>query len=179
MARSLGERHPAAFLILVTGGFEVLSPVRARQAGVAGHLVKPFSPGTLRSLLFSELGDLLLLSETGASKDTNLQTTEQEHETEQNGVEISVPWPQVDVPPPPIGSQRHAALIPRDSNLPPVVLADPEIIRPELERLVSELLPEVVQSVLRHELVHSPRTREAVETAINEVLQRNRSRGEG
>ena len=64
-------------------------------------------------------------------------------------------------------------------DLPPVVLADPEIIRPELERLVSELLPEVVQSVLRHELVNSPRTREAVETAINEVLQRNRSRGEG
>ena len=63
LARTLGERHPAAFLVLVTGGFEVFSQARARQAGVSSHLVKPLPPGTLRSLLFNELGDLLQMAD--------------------------------------------------------------------------------------------------------------------
>ena len=168
LCRNLGERFPAAYLVLMTGGFEVFSQARARDAGVSGHLVKPFSPGTLRKLLMTELGSLL---EEGTTTDSPITP-----ESEESG---SMRWPQVDVPPPPLGSQRHATLLPRDQAAPPVVLTDPEILRPELERLVSELLPEVVQSVLRHELVHSPRTREVVEAAIADVLANRPSKGSG
>jgi hypothetical protein len=154
----------------MTGGFEVFSQARARDAGVSGHLVKPFAPGTLRKLLITELGPLLEES-AGHLPTQDLQD---------QAVEANAPamrWPQVDVPPPPLGSQRHATLLPRDHAAPPVVLTDPEVLRPELERLVTELLPEVVQAVLRHEMVHSPRTREVVEAAIAEVIANTGSKG--
>jgi CheY-like chemotaxis protein len=170
LSRSLGERFPAAYLILMTGGFEVFSQGRARDAGVSGHLVKPFSPGTLRQLLSTELGGLL--EPSAAPGDRAAERSSGQATPDEGGV---MQWPAVDVPPPPLGSQRHATLIPRDHAAPPVVLTNPEVLRPELERVVAELLPEVVQAVLRHEMVHSPRTREVVEAAVEAVLARRKS----
>ena len=105
-----------------------------------------FFAGTLRSLLFNELGDLLQMAAKSGTAKSNRQPRLVGH----RGRKRHHPLAAGRCSAAPIGSQRHAALIPRDPNPPPLALADPEIIRPELERLVSELLPEVVQAVLRH-----------------------------
>jgi hypothetical protein len=75
------------------------------------------------------------------------------------------------VPRPAITEERFASLLPRDYAELPVVAVDPAVVTPALERAVLEVLPEVVDSLLRNALQSSPAFRELVAAAVAESVQ--------
>jgi CheY-like chemotaxis protein len=167
-ARVVRDRWPAAALVLMTGGFEVYHRTRAAEAGVGAHLAKPFTVQRLRSCLEDLIGPM------GGDFD-------------EVPVAPTAPTPPVLAPPvaapapvaaapaplprPPITVERVATFLPRDFAELPLVRVDPAVIGPELERAVLEVLPEVVEAVLRQALTTSPAFRDLVAVAVEDAVR--------
>lgn len=156
LARSLRAVHPHVPVLLMTGGFEVYQRARAESAGVAGHIAKPFSAAALRQLVESTVGPLPTVAPAAAPA----------------VAEAPAPPPAPPaVPRPAATEERFASLLPRDYGELPVVAVDPAVVSPALERAVLEVLPEVVDSLLRNALQSSPAFRDLVAAAVAESVQ--------
>jgi hypothetical protein len=76
------------------------------------------------------------------------------------------------VPPsPPISEERLATFLPRDYQDVPLVQVDPDVVGPAVERAILEVLPEVVEAVLRHALGSSTAFRNLVSAAVDESVR--------
>jgi len=155
LARSLRSRSPSTSVFLMTGGFEVYNRSRAEECGVAGHLAKPFTVSAVRDAVLAVTGPL-------------------------DAARAPVPAPPVAVPhtpapppvaPPPVSAERVATFLPRDYKDVPVVAVDASVVGPALERAVMEVLPEVVEAVLRNALGTSPAFRSLVSVAVEEAVR--------
>lgn len=165
LAADLAAAHPTATVLLMTGGYEVYNKARAAAAGVAGHLAKPFTSAGLQELVASTLGPLPAAAPAEAPAPPVAAAP----------VEPEVPPPAPvaqEVPPhaPLTTPERIATILPRDYADVPVVAVDPEVVSPALERAVLEVLPEVVEAVLRQALQGSPAFRDLVSVAVSEAV---------
>ena len=186
LARSLLSEHPHAKIFLLSGGFEVYNRDRAEQAGVAGRISKPFSADGLRTRLEKILGPLKA-AEAAVSDDALpiRVPDEASHPPPTNGMSDVEALPEMltgsleplsDEPMPanyrpPGANERIAAIIPRDFRELPAPGASVEALKPALERAVMEVLPEVVEAVLRRALQTSPAFRDLVEVAVDEAVR--------
>jgi CheY-like chemotaxis protein len=73
---------------------------------------------------------------------------------------------------PPSGSERIATFLPRDYDELPRVAVDPAVVGPAIEQAILEVLPEVVETVLRRTLETSGALRTIVEAAVDEAVKR-------
>jgi hypothetical protein len=70
-----------------------------------------------------------------------------------------------------VGDERLASFLPRDWKALPPVRVDPAVVMPAVERAILEVLPEVVEVVLRQALATSPAFRDLVEAAVDEAVR--------
>jgi DNA-binding response OmpR family regulator len=82
---------------------------------------------------------------------------------------LGVPDPQYR---PPTSSERIATFLPRDYEELPRVAVDPAVVGPAVEQAILEVLPEVVETVLRRTLETSGTLREIVEAAVEEAVKK-------
>ena len=59
LAREVRDRHPAALVYLLAGGFDVLQPGQAEDAGLDGVISMPFTPAGLRARVEEAIGPIL------------------------------------------------------------------------------------------------------------------------
>jgi CheY-like chemotaxis protein len=74
---------------------------------------------------------------------------------------------------PPSASERVATFLPRDYDELPRVAVDPAVVGPALEQAILEVLPEVVETVLRRTLETSGPLRTLVEAAVEEAVRKH------
>ncbi len=167
LARELRERHPAAAVLLMAGGFEVYNQQRAEEAGVVGYLPKPFTAEKLLEQMESAIGPLpRRLEDSDEALPPLPRTALSPIEPE------TVPDAFVSRDPRPLASdERVATVLPRDYDSVPVVSVDPDVVGPALERAILEVLPEVVEAVLRNALDTSPSFRDLVNATVQEVTE--------
>ena len=164
LARDLRDDHPAALVFLMAGGFDVYDEDRASIAGVDGRISVPFTPASSRSRVEDALGPLPPMDDApynssgGWTEDT-----------------MPVPPPATPlgnaVPGAPVSDERLAVFLPRDFRAGEPVAVDPDVVGPGLERAVMEVLPEVVEGVLRSALTTSPSFRDLVEKAVAKAVE--------
>ena len=160
LARSLRSRFPATAVFLMTGGFEVYNRGRAEECGVVGHLAKPFTVSAVRDAVIAVTGPLDVASAPA-------------HAPPPAPPPVGVPETPAPPPvaPPPVAAERVATFLPRDYKDVPVVAVDAAVVGPALERAVMEVLPEVVEAVLRNALGTSPAFRSLVSVAVEEAVR--------
>jgi CheY-like chemotaxis protein len=171
LARLLRERQPAARVLLLTGGFEVLNRSRAEEAGVAGHIGKPFTVDALRTKVDELLSPPALDPQV-------LEPLPSEAALIDLPVEALVPL-AAESPAPvvipryeaPISHERVAAFLARDYKAMPLVSVDAAVVAPAIEKAILEVLPEVVEGVLRRSLITSPAFRDLVAGAVDEAIR--------
>lgn len=190
LARSLLSAHPDAKIFLLSGGFEVYNRDRAEQAGVVGRISKPFSSDGLRTRLEKVLGELRRSKRSTDPADAlPIKVPEEANPLEPLGEyppghgqaeplsemlpSALEPLSAESLPPysPPSSSERIASIIPRDFRELSAPGASVESLKPALERAVMEVLPEVVEVVLRRSLQTSPAFRDLVEVAVDEAVR--------
>lgn len=159
LTRSVVARCPGAVSFLLTGGFEVYNAARAAEAGVAGQIPKPFSVELLRDQVRSAL---------------QVGRPEEAPTTELDDLPVEIKLDALEEQrnySPPTGGERVATFLPRDYGEVPVVAVDPQVIGPAIERAILEVLPEVVDVVLRRVLQSSSSFRDLVEVAVDEAVR--------
>jgi CheY-like chemotaxis protein len=172
LARSVRERWPAASVLLMTGGFEVYNRGRAEEAGVNGHLTKPFSPAALKSAVEEAMGPLPLAvpappAPAPAPVAPPPPTLSPAPIPAPPRVELLDPSP----PSPPVSAERVATYLPRDHARLPRVAVDPDVVGPAMERAILEVLPEVVEAVLRSAVGSSVAFRDLVAAAVSDAVR--------
>ncbi len=158
LARSLRAKHPGAPVYLLSGGFEVYNADRAKDAGVAGHFAKPINAAALRAEVAPLLSAKSLESASAAPEDGP-------EEVQVEPVETVTSYA------PPTTGERLATFLPRDYAQVPLVRVDPAVVGPAMERAILEVLPEVVEVVLRRALHSSQSFRDLVETAVDDAVR--------
>jgi CheY-like chemotaxis protein len=197
LARDLRERFPAAAILLMTGGFEVYNRTRAEECGASGHLSKPFGAEAVRAAIEALTGPLeeaaggptpldvsaapllddAFASPFGASSSAppnNARTAEPDPFAPPATGQFAasaVPAGAVPDHPPLASDARVATILPRTYTEVPLVAVDPEIVGPAMERAVMEVLPEVVEALLRNALATSPAFRDLVTVAVEEAVR--------
>lgn len=166
LARSVKARQPAAAIFLITGGFEVYQAPRAEAAGVDGRMARPLAPDAVRKQLEGVLGPIT--AEPAMVSD--------EPEPMTMPLEAVEPVENAPAEPPrrtatPVGDERIASFIPRDWQQLPLVQVDPAVVGPAIERAILEVLPEVVEIVLRKALTSSRTFRDLVEVAVDDAVR--------
>ena len=166
LARSVKARQPAAAIFLITGGFEVYQAPRAEAAGVDGRMARPLAPDAVRKQLEGVLGPIT--AEPAMVSD--------EPEPMTMPLEAVEPVENAPAEPPrrtatPVGDERIASFIPRDWQQLPLVQVDPAGVGPAIERAILEVLPEVVEIVLRKALTSSRTFRDLVEVAVDDAVR--------
>lgn len=99
--------------------------------------------------------------------------TEPIHEV-RGAIPVEPAWQERAAPPEPRtapGDERLATFLPRDWKTYAPVRVDPSVVQPAMERAILEVLPEVVDTVLRRLLATSPALRELVEVAVDEAVR--------
>ncbi|MCB9744245.1 MAG: response regulator [Alphaproteobacteria bacterium] len=178
LARSLRESHPAALVYLLSGGFDVYDADRAAEAGVDGRIKVPFTAKSLRGRVEEALGPLTFkaMPEPQAVdvEPVPLPVAAQISEELLRTIPEGALSPALPVQPAPVSDERLATFLPRDFRYAEPVAVDPAVVGPAIERAIMEVLPEVVEGILRNALVTSPSFREmvgqAVEKAVAEAL---------
>lgn len=168
LARLLQERHPAAAVLLMSGGFEVYNQQRAEEAGVVGQLSKPFTSEQLVAAVEQAIGPLPQLP--GATGESSERAAVSSVSSARGAPRSDVPPPRPVLPRPLASNERVATILPRDYESVPVVSVDPDLVGPALERAILEVLPEVVEAVLRNALDTSPTFRDLVDAAVAEAV---------
>ena len=164
LARDLRDDHPAALVFLMAGGFDVYDEDRASSAGVDGRISVPFTAASLRSRVEDAMGPLPPVADGGydAPSVWNDETVP---------VPPSAASPGNAVHGAPVSEERLAVFLPRDFRAGEPVAVDPDVVGPGVERAVMEVLPEVVEGVLRSALATSPTFRELVEKAVAKAVE--------
>ncbi len=162
LARAMRERYPAALVYLLAGGFDVYDEVRATECGVDGKISVPFTARSLRSKVEEAIG----LVGFGLPEITSPDLSELPDAVPSYDGPLVGPRHNV-----PVSEERLATFLPRDFRQPEPVSVDPEVVGPALERAILEVLPEVVEGVLRNALVSSPEFREIVAQAVEKAVK--------
>ncbi len=167
-ARSVKVRQPAAAIFLMSGGFEVYQAPRAEASGVDGRMARPIQPESVRKQLESVLGPINVEAvpepiATPVAPPAAIDSVEL--------AELSDPRPAASRTATPIGNERIASFLPRDWNQLPLVRVDPAVVSPAIERAILEVLPEVVETVLRNAMVNSRSFRDLVEVAVDDAVR--------
>ncbi|MSQ04021.1 MAG: response regulator [Myxococcales bacterium] len=164
-ARHVRARHPAAAVVLVSGGFDVFNAERAAEVG-AVRLSRPFTVEAVRRQLEAALGPL-----TGDDDPLDAALTlEPLPETEDYappGEAVPVEFEALAS----VGDERLASFLPRDWRALPPVSVDPSVVAPAMERAILAVLPQVVEAVLNKAMSSSPAFREMVEVAVEDALR--------
>ncbi|HCH64909.1 MAG: hypothetical protein CL927_05795 [Deltaproteobacteria bacterium] len=169
VAAEVKEHWPAASVLMVTSGFEVLDQHRAKESGVATHIRRPFAPEAFRSTVEALVGPLNPVAAAPAADGDSL-----------GGPLTLVPSalepvpslsPAAPPPSPPVSGERLATFLPRDYRQVPLVQVDPEVVGPAVEKAILEVLPEVVEAILRHALGSSTAFRELVSASVDEAVR--------
>lgn len=158
LARALRAANPEIATWLLSGGFEVYNPDRAHDAGVNGNIPKPFSSALLRVTVASALG-------LGRPGGVEARGADEPAELPVEVLDAAQPYA------PPTSAERIATFLPRDYAQIPLVRVDPTVVGPAMERAILEVLPEVVEIVLRRALMTSSSFRDLVETAVDEAVR--------
>ena len=161
LARALRDDHPAALVFLLAGGFDVYDEERATAAGVDGRINVPFTAASLRSHIEASLGPL---PDVLTSTDTDWGEDALPLAPPLSDAVASLAVPSVAIPP--VSDERLASFLPRDYRAAEPVMVDPAVIGPALEKAIMEVLPEVVEGVLRSALTTSPAFRDLVDQAV-------------
>lgn len=166
LASALRDQHPAALVFLMAGGFEVYDPVRAKASGVDGRISVPFTPSGLRARVEQAIGPLQQVDDdtyppVGAESAGDALPSY----TGPLVVEDMGPAPA-----PAVSQERLATFVPRDFRSPDPVSVDPAVVGPALEKAILEVLPEVVESVLRAQLGSPTALRSVVERAVRDAV---------
>ena len=144
LAKQIRGLCPDASIFLMAGGFEVYDAVRAADAGVTARLPLPLSDAGVLACLEAALGPVSAVRSGAASV----------------------------APPPPLGpEERWARFVPGDLDGSEPEDLDTANLRPALEALVVELLPEVVEGVVRHTLDRSSTLRDLVASAVEDAVR--------
>lgn len=164
LARKLRDEHPAALVFLLAGGFDVYDEDRAADAGVDGRINVPFTAASLRSRVEAALGPL--------------------PEPDEEAARVEDLWRDDTLPiAPPMAAahgaqpgaltseERLATFLPRDYRAKEAVTVDPAVVGPALEKAIMEVLPEVVEGVLRSALTTSPAFRDLVERTVAKAVE--------
>lgn len=166
-ARSVKVRQPAAAIFLITGGFEVYQAPRAEAAGVDGRMARPLQPEAVRKQLEGVLGPITTEAVTVMEEPEPMNMPMEAVEP----VEAPEPKPEGARAASPIADERIGSFIPRDWQQLPLVRVDPEVVGPALERAILEVLPEVVEAVLRKALTSSRSFRDLIELAVDDAVR--------
>jgi len=175
LAGEFKELWPAASVVLTTSGFEVFDKGRAKEAGVAGHIRQGFQAEAFLELVESLVGPLPVKDASGSEPSDAL------------GAPLSLvpsalePIPSLSAstsrsgaahaPRPPVTEERLATFLPRDYRQVPLVRVDPDVVGPAVERAILEVLPEVVEAVLRTALGSSAAFRDLVGASVDEAVR--------
>jgi CheY-like chemotaxis protein len=179
LARTLLADHPDAKVFLMSGGFEVYNRTRAEQAGVMGRISKPFSADGLRARLESVLGPFQLEASDGddfyapsSTAGPNADSPEPPASLEIDLTDPIRPMdPQASSYSAPLEEERVATIVPRDYQQTPAAGASVASLEPAVEAAVLEVLPEVVEAVLRRTLQTSTAFRDLIEVAVDEAVR--------
>lgn len=166
LTKVVRARFPGVAAYLLAGGFEVYSNDRARDAGVSGRIARPFTVESLRAMLEPVLLPMLDAPAAGSQGPADDGDTEPGIESRAvTEARPGAPWR------PPTSDERIATLLPRDYQQLPLVRVDPAVVGPAMERAILEVLPEVVEIVLRRTLQSSSAFRDLVEVAVDEAVR--------
>lgn len=178
LVRAVRAQHPAASCFLLAGGFDVYNGDRARDAGVAGRIGKPVNSEGLRAQIIGILGAEPAVASTAGPSTVEPAATPVSVE---GPVDVAVealdgaePAEVAEDTTPytaPTSSERIATFLPRDYAQIPLVRVDPTVVGPAMERAILEVLPEVVEVVLRRALHSSQTFRDLVETAVDDAVR--------
>jgi len=175
LAASLKEWWPAASVILTTNGFEVFDQARAKRAGVAAHIRQGCHPEEFLALVESLVGPLTPLAPPPAAPEPqpsdDLGPPMSIVPSALEPVPSLVPNVAVPAPTMPTTEERLATFLPRDYRQVPLVQVDPDIVGPAVERAILEVLPEVVEAVLRTALGSSTAFRDLVAASVDESVR--------
>lgn len=165
LARALRDRHPAALVYLLAGGFDVYDAQKAADAGVDGRISVPFTPRSLIAKVEEALGPITVSTPPPEPVQARVEAAESIPMLPVSAIVEAAP-----VEPPPVSDERLATFLPRDYRRVEPVSIDPATIGPAIERAVMEVLPEVVEGILRNALVTSPTFRDLVKAAVTRAV---------
>lgn len=168
LARALRDRHPAALVYLLAGGFDVYDAQKAAEAGVDGRISVPFTPRSLIAKVEEALGPIHV--STPPPEPAMRASAVVEPVEALPVLPVSAMVEAAPVEPPPVSEERLATFLPRDFRRVEPVSIDPATIGPAIERAVMEVLPEVVEGILRNALVTSPTFRDLVKAAVTRAV---------
>jgi hypothetical protein len=177
LAGEFKEMWPAASVVLTTSGFEVFDKGRAKDVGVAGHIRQGFQADAFLALVESLVGPLPLKDAPAAESSDDLgaplslvpsalEPIPSLSASTSRGRSGAVPAPR-----PPVSEERLATFLPRDYRQVPLVRVDPDVVGPAVERAILEVLPEVVEAVLRTALGSSAAFRDLVGASVDEAVR--------
>lgn len=177
LARQLREAHPAALVLLVAGAMEVVDRARVDASGADGVLYPPITAKVIRARLEATLGPIApgpvgSGPAGGHGPGPAAAGAALAPGTSRAGSSLAPesalsPSP---VPPPMPSDERLATFLPREFRPTEPVTVDPALVGPALERAILEVLPEVVEAVLRNALVTSPTFRDQVRAAVDRAV---------
>lgn len=170
LARSVKAKQPATAVFLITGGFEVYQAARADACGVDGRLSRPLQPDAVRKQLEGALGPMSNEAAAAAAPSDEPEPMAIPGDAVEQ-VEAPEPGPLPSRAATAVADERISSFIPRDWNQLPLVRVDPNIVGPAVERAILELLPEVVEAVLRKALSSSRSFRDLVEVAVDDAVR--------
>jgi CheY-like chemotaxis protein len=165
LASSLRDQHPAALVFLMAGGFEVYDAARAKSSGVDGRISVPFTPTGLRARVEQAIGPLQVDDSTYPP--VGLEPVGDALPSYTGPLLVEEVGP---APTPAVSEERLATFVPRDFRSPDPVSVDPAVVGPALEKAILEVLPEVVESVLRAQLASKTPLRSVVESAVRDAV---------
>lgn len=161
LARATREAHPAALILLVASAMEVVDRARVDASGADGVLYPPVTAKSIRARLEASLGQLSARPASAPAVADLVPPTLPPTESAQR------PSP---VAPPLASEERLASFLPREFRHAEPVTVDPALVGPALERAILEVLPEVVEGVLRNALITSPTFRDQVRAAVERAV---------
>lgn len=168
LSRLLRDKHPATTILLMTGGFEVYNRSRAEEAGVNGHITKPFTAASLRQQMELMIGPFPPASVELSDLPVLVPVLPPDLLMPMDDPALPRSFHRVAPPP---SEERIATILPRDYKANPLVSVDPDVMGPAIERAILEVLPEVVEGVIRAALGGSPAFRALVGAAVEEAVR--------
>lgn len=175
LGKQVRAQHPEAVVFLLCGPFEVYSQERARQAGIQERITRPFTVDTFRRQLEAVLGPLGEPPEPTPTPPRPMEKARPVPPVAVPVVRPEAPAPVVAVAVPmetphvPAEEERLASFIPRQYQRAPATAVDPSLI-PVVERVVQEVLPEVVEAILNQALHRSRAFKELIQATVQMAI---------
>lgn len=173
LGKQVRAQHPEAVVFLLCGPFEVYSQERARQAGIQERITRPFTVDTFRRQLEAVLGPLGEPPEPTPTPPRPMENVRTPPPVVVPAARPEPPAPlavaPMETPHVPAEEERLASFIPRQYQRAPATAVDPSLI-PVVERVVQEVLPEVVEAILNQALHRSRAFKELIQATVQMAI---------